>query len=132
MTVESLKAGKASVVDATTGATVASAQYPDTEAAIITPHPGWAEQDPRQWWDSLLAATQRLGRQLASTSASLADVSAIGISYQMHGLVCWWNTIWAGPSPASTAGTLPAMTTTAATAPSACPISAWPTCGRRG
>ena len=79
---------KASVVDATTGATVASAQYPDTEAAIITPHPGWAEQDPRQWWDSLLAATQRLGRQLASTSASLADVSAIGISYQMHGLVC--------------------------------------------
>ena len=79
---------KASVVDAVTGATVASAQYPDTEAPIISPRPGWAEQDPRQWWDSLVAATQRVGEQLTASSASLADVAAIGISYQMHGLVC--------------------------------------------
>lgn len=79
---------KASVVDAVTGATVASAQYPDTEAPIISPRPGWAEQDPRQWWDSLVAAMQRVGEQLTTSSASLADVAAIGISYQMHGLVC--------------------------------------------
>ncbi|MCH5175614.1 MAG: carbohydrate kinase [Prevotellaceae bacterium] len=75
---------KASLVDAQSGQTIASAQYPDSEAPIIANHPGWAEQDPEMWWTELVNATQRL-RQKAGT---LEGVRAIGISYQMHGLVC--------------------------------------------
>ncbi len=74
---------KASVVDAETGAIVAAAQYPDGEAPISAPKPGWAEQDPEMWWNELTEATKRVGAK-----ANLADVAAIGISYQMHGLVC--------------------------------------------
>ena len=75
---------KASLVDAQSGQTIASAQYPDSEAPIIAQQPGWAEQDPEMWWTELVNATQRL-RQKAGT---LDGVKAIGISYQMHGLVC--------------------------------------------
>ena len=41
---------KVSVVDAQTHQCLASAQYPETESAIITPQPGWAEQSPEMWW----------------------------------------------------------------------------------
>lgn len=78
---------KASLIDALTGQTVASAQYPDTEAPIIAHQQGWAEQDPQMWWDELVHATRRL--LSAEECAPLAGaVKAIGISYQMHGLVC--------------------------------------------
>lgn len=78
---------KASLIDALTGQTVASAQYPDTEAPIIAHQQGWAEQDPQMWWDELVQATRRL--QSAEGCHPLTDsVKAIGISYQMHGLVC--------------------------------------------
>lgn len=76
---------KASLVDAQTGQTVASAQYPDSEASIIAKQPGWAEQEPEMWWDELKQATARVATK---AGGSLADVKAIGISYQMHGLVC--------------------------------------------
>lgn len=76
---------KASLVDAQSGQTVASAQYPDTEAPILAKQPGWAEQEPEMWWEELKQATQRVA---AKAGGSLADVKAIGISYQMHGLVC--------------------------------------------
>ena len=75
---------KASIVDARTGQTVASAQYPDAEAPITSKQAGWAEQEPEMWWDELKQATKRV----AEKAGSLADVAAIGISYQMHGLVC--------------------------------------------
>ncbi len=75
---------KASIVDAQTGQTVASAQYPDAEAPITSKQAGWAEQEPEMWWDELKQATKRV----AEKAGSLADVGAIGISYQMHGLVC--------------------------------------------
>lgn len=78
---------KASVVDAATGKTVASAQYPDQEAPIISKEAGWAEQEPEMWWDELCAATQRVCEKIGGKSP-LAAVAAIGISYQMHGLVC--------------------------------------------
>ena len=76
---------KAALVDAQTGQTVASAQYPDAEAPIMAKQPGWAEQDPEMWWEELKQATARAA---AKAGGSLADVKAIGISYQMHGLVC--------------------------------------------
>ena len=74
---------KAAIVDSATGQTVASAQYPDQEAPIRAQQPGWAEQDPQMWWDELVQATRRVGEK-----APLSQVAAIGISYQMHGLVC--------------------------------------------
>ena len=76
---------KAALVDAQTGKTLASAQYPDAEAPIIANQPGWAEQDPEMWWNELKHATQRVADK---AGVSLQEVAAIGISYQMHGLVC--------------------------------------------
>ena len=75
---------KASLVDAETGKTVASDFYPKTEAEIIALRPGWAEQRPQQWWDCLKEVTASV---LATSKANGKDVAAIGISYQMHGLV---------------------------------------------
>lgn len=77
---------KASLVCAETGEIVAAAQYPDGEAPISAPKPGWAEQEPQMWWDELVQATQRL-TQKGATAEQLAQTAAIGISYQMHGLV---------------------------------------------
>ncbi len=75
---------KASLVNAETGKTVASDFYPKTEAEIIAVKPGWAEQHPQQWWDCLKHATESI---LATAKVNPADIKAIGISYQMHGLV---------------------------------------------
>lgn len=74
---------KASLVDAATGSCVASAFCPKSEAPIISLNPGWAEQEPAMWWENLKSATAEV---LAGRNG--ADVEAIGISYQMHGLVC--------------------------------------------
>lgn len=76
---------KASIVDAQSGKCLASAFYPKSEAPIITLNPGWAEQEPSMWWENLKLATADI---LASTKVDPADIKAIGISYQMHGLVC--------------------------------------------
>lgn len=76
---------KASLVDAQSGICVASSFYPKSEAAIIAVRPGWAEQDPASWWDYLKSATADV---LSASSADPKEIKAIGISYQMHGLVC--------------------------------------------
>lgn len=75
---------KASLVNAETGKTVASDFYPKTEAEIIAVRAGWAEQRPQQWWDCLKHATESI---MASSGADPKEIKAIGISYQMHGLV---------------------------------------------
>jgi xylulokinase len=75
---------KVSVVDAATQHCVASASYPDTEAAIAVPQAGWAEQDPDLWWEYTGKAILRCH---ASGTYKPADIGAIGIAYQMHGLV---------------------------------------------
>lgn len=76
---------KACLVDAETGKCVASTFYPKSEAPITAHKKGWAEQDPDSWWNYLKLATADI---MASTRIDAADVKAIGISYQMHGLVC--------------------------------------------
>lgn len=75
---------KVSVVDAQQQKCIASAQYPDTESAIISTQPGWAEQSPEMWWEHVQKAIL-----LAQSNKSFdpKDISAIGIAYQMHGLV---------------------------------------------
>ena len=74
---------KGSVVDAQSGKTVAFASYPSHEAPIISKKTGWAEQEPSMWWGNLKTVTENL-----LTKVHARDISAIGISYQMHGLVC--------------------------------------------
>jgi len=73
---------KLSLLDGETGKRVAAAQYPDTELVIESRAPGWAEQDPQIWWDSLVKASSRLFARVDAKR-----VCGIGISYQMHGLV---------------------------------------------
>nr|MDH4461100.1 FGGY family carbohydrate kinase [Flectobacillus sp.] len=75
---------KASVVDGATGKLVASAQYPETENTIDSPEAGWAEQDPEMWWNCVQQAILRCNN---SGNYNPKDIRAIGIAYQMHGLV---------------------------------------------
>lgn len=75
---------KASVLDGETGECLASAFMPETEMEIIAEKPGWAEQDPSMWWDNLKLA---VGKCTAVIGKKADKIGAIGISYQMHGLV---------------------------------------------
>ena len=76
---------KAALVETQTGRIAASAFYPRREMPIAAPRADWAEQHPAMWWDNLLLATADVMQQ---AQAKAADIEAIGISYQMHGLVC--------------------------------------------
>jgi xylulokinase len=75
---------KVSVVDAQTGACIAAAHHPEQEAPIIAEQPGWAEQPPDSWWDSVKEAIKKTA---ASGKYNPKEIRAIGIAYQMHGLV---------------------------------------------
>jgi len=75
---------KAAIVDEMTGEIIGTDFYPKEEAAIYAPRPGWAEQNPEDWWENLKIAIQGA---LAQAKVSGEDIHAIGISYQMHGLV---------------------------------------------
>lgn len=75
---------KGSIVDADTGRMVVSAQSPEQELPIDAPKPGWAEQDPNIWWKHVKIVTAKL---LENKEVSIEAIRAIGISYQMHGLV---------------------------------------------
>lgn len=76
---------KASLVEVNSGRSVVSAFYPKSEAPIIALQAGWAEQNPEMWWESLKEATQEI---MGRSAVSPTEIKAIGISYQMHGLVC--------------------------------------------
>ncbi len=75
---------KAALVDAVTGQTAGVAQHPEREMDIAAPQPDWAEQHPDTWWEAAAAATRKL---LAATGVPPDRIAAIGIAYQMHGLV---------------------------------------------
>ena len=75
---------KASLVNATTGECVSSAFFPKKEMEIKSVKAGWADQNPELWWENLKAATKAV---LDESKVAAADIKAIGISYQMHGLV---------------------------------------------
>ena len=75
---------KASVIDGASGDCLASAFYPKDEMKIIALRPGWAEQDTETWWENIKASVYDCNTQLGERKK---DIGAIGISYQMHGLV---------------------------------------------
>ncbi|GAB3890840.1 xylulokinase [Spirosoma agri] len=75
---------KACLVEAESGTAVASAFFPETEMAIESPQAGFAEQQPENWWKNACLASKAV---LKKANVRPEDVKAIGISYQMHGLV---------------------------------------------
>jgi len=75
---------KVSVVDAESQLCIAAAQYPESESAIISTKPGWAEQSPDIWWKDVQQAILKAN---ASKKYDPSQIAAIGIAYQMHGLV---------------------------------------------
>ncbi|WP_276500327.1 xylulokinase [Terrimonas pollutisoli] len=75
---------KISILDAQSQQCITSATYPETEADIISLQPGWAEQDPNGWWEYVQQAILKCN---ATGKYNPKDIAAIGIAYQMHGLV---------------------------------------------
>lgn len=75
---------KVSVVDAQSQQSIVSATYPETESEIISKQPGWAEQSPAMWWEHTQKAILKAN---ATGKYNSTEIAAIGISYQMHGLV---------------------------------------------
>ncbi len=76
---------KASLLDVKSGTCAGSAYYPKSEQKITSTQPGYAEQDPQLWYDT---AKQSIADAMAEAGAKPEEIKAIGIAYQMHGLVC--------------------------------------------
>ncbi|HOV72223.1 MAG TPA: FGGY family carbohydrate kinase, partial [Dysgonamonadaceae bacterium] len=75
---------KACLVEAGSGKIAASDYSPKTEMPIHAERPGWAEQDPAMWWEHLKQAHQAV---MKKSGVKAEEIKAIGISWQMHGLV---------------------------------------------
>jgi len=76
---------KAALIEAASGKPIGTVFAPDNEMLISSPQSGFAEQDPETWWNELIVATKKLKQKF---SFKQDEIVAIGISYQMHGLVC--------------------------------------------
>ncbi len=75
---------KVAITDAISGKKVISLHEPIEEMPIIALQSDWAEQDPMSWWYYLCTASKKA---IATSKIDAAKITAIGISYQMHGLV---------------------------------------------
>lgn len=75
---------KLSVLDADKGSCLSSVTAPDFEMEIKAPEFGWAEQDPELWWQYTKHGIAKLANKY---QIDLTKIKAIGIAYQMHGLV---------------------------------------------
>src|SRR5438874_1223337 len=75
---------KAALFAAEDGAVLTDAfvDYP-----LYHPHPGWAEQNPADWWQATLTAVRTCLVQGATQGAQASDVRGVGLSGQMHGVV---------------------------------------------
>ncbi len=73
---------KVSLLDVATGACVASSTNPSQEMPIEALRSGWAEQDPDMWWKYAAEGIRKIAAE-----HSMRDVAAVGITYQMHGMV---------------------------------------------
>lgn len=76
---------KVSLLEIATGECVASATNPAQEMPIEAPLAGWAEQDPEMWWHYVCEGIRQIATALPG---AMREVVSIGITYQMHGLVC--------------------------------------------
>jgi xylulokinase len=75
---------KASILNGETGEIIGSSFFPENEMTITAQKFGWAEQHPELWWENLVLATKKA---ISLAQVNPEAIGAIGISYQMHGLV---------------------------------------------
>lgn len=75
---------KVALIEAQSGKVVHVMRTPNEEMEITVPQDNWAEQAPHEWWDYVCEGTKKI---LAATQIEPSTIQAIGISYQMHGLV---------------------------------------------
>lgn len=75
---------KVALVEVETGRMIASDFFPKVEMPMHAEKSGWAEQDPEMWWSNLKLANESV---LKMSNINPQDIKAIGISWQMHGLV---------------------------------------------
>lgn len=76
---------KASLLNADTGKSIVSKAFPEEEMPINSPESGWAEQDPEMWWKYVKECISFVQKK---SEVKKGELKAIGIAYQMHGLVC--------------------------------------------
>lgn len=75
---------KAALIETATGKNISVVNEPAVEMGMIALQNGWAEQHPDDWWQHVCTATKRL---INENGIDPSDITGIGISYQMHGLV---------------------------------------------
>ena len=75
---------KVAIVNAQTGEKIIALHEPPNEMEITAIHKDWAEQDPELWWEYICTATKKA---ITESKIDVSKITAIGISYQMHGLV---------------------------------------------
>lgn len=75
---------KVALVEIASGKSLAVISEPRKEMEMHSPHKGWAEQNPDDWWTHICKATKQL---LKETNIHPNEIKGVGISYQMHGLV---------------------------------------------
>jgi xylulokinase len=76
---------KTALLNIESGSPAGSAYSPSNEMPMISNEPGFAEQEPDLWWNELVNSLNLLRKKVPFKGE---DIAAIGISYQMHGLVC--------------------------------------------
>ena len=75
---------KIALLDSKKNKQVSIIKEPSSEMKIISLRDNWAEQDPKLWWKYICNGTKKL---INKTKINIDHIKAIGISYQMHGLV---------------------------------------------
>ena len=75
---------KAALTKNSSGKLIDLVLEPSKEQAIISFKDGWAEQDPEVWWNNSCKAIKSL---ISKNNLNPNDITSLGISYQMHGLV---------------------------------------------
>ena len=76
---------KISLLDTDNGTLISSVQLPEEEMKIDSPFQGWAEQNPEMWWEYIKTGIKLI---IHDAGPIRQDIKAIGVAYQMHGLVC--------------------------------------------
>ncbi|WP_294283710.1 FGGY family carbohydrate kinase [uncultured Chryseobacterium sp.] len=75
---------KVCLIEASSGKVIASEFSPKKEMKITAIHPGWAEQNPGDWWTNLKLAHEAV---MHESGVQAEDIKGIGITWQMHGLI---------------------------------------------
>jgi len=75
---------KVCLIEASSGKIIASDFSPKKEMKIMAANPGWAEQNPAEWWLNLKLAHESV---MHESGISPEDIKGIGITWQMHGLI---------------------------------------------